>query len=82
MFPGGEYAWMAGTSMAAPQVSGTAALVREVAPDLPTNQVESALKHGADGATGRSDADLGAGRINAAGALDAVGNYRNSQNNP
>lgn len=69
--PGDEYAWFAGTSMAAPQVAGAAALVRERAPDATARQVERALKAGADLVTGESDADLGAGRLNAADAIDA-----------
>jgi subtilisin family serine protease len=66
---GGAYGWKAGTSMAAPQVAGLVALVRELAPDASTRKVESLIKQGADGATGRSDPDLGAGRID---ALDTV----------
>lgn len=62
---GEPYGWKAGTSMAAPQVAGLVALVRELAPDAGSRQVESAIKHGAEEATGRSDPELGAGRINA-----------------
>jgi len=71
-YPDGGYAWLAGTSMAAPQVSGTVALIRELAPEANVNKVESALKHGAEGANGRSDAALGAGRLNAANSLDKL----------
>lgn len=70
-FPGASYAWAAGTSMAAPQVTGAVALVRETAPDANARQVEQAIKHGADLVDGQSDDDLGAGRLNAADALDA-----------
>ncbi|MHC3438580.1 S8 family peptidase [Natrialbaceae archaeon A-gly3] len=59
------YAYFAGTSMAAPQVTGLAGLVRQLEPHANANQVESAIKHGAESATGRSDTDLGAGRVNA-----------------
>lgn len=69
--PGGDYGWAAGTSMAAPQVTGAAALVREVAPGANARQVEQAIKHGAELIKGQSDDDLGAGRLNAADALDA-----------
>lgn len=69
---GTQYTYFAGTSMAAPQVAGAVALVRDVAPDASANQVESAIKHGADLIRGRNDSDLGAGRLNAAGALDAL----------
>ncbi|WP_255192364.1 S8 family peptidase [Natronobeatus ordinarius] len=62
---GALYGWKAGTSMAAPQVAGLVALVRELEPEANARQVESAIKAGAEGATGRSDAALGAGRISA-----------------
>ncbi|WP_458206822.1 S8 family peptidase [Haladaptatus sp. NG-SE-30] len=69
---GAYYAYFAGTSMAAPQVTGVAALVRETDPSTTAKQIESAIKHGADGVAGQSDADLGAGRLNAKGALDSL----------
>ena len=59
------HGWKAGTSMAAPQVAGLVALVRELEPDAKPTHVESAIKHGADGSPGRGDAERGAGRINA-----------------
>lgn len=62
---GDPYGWKAGTSMAAPQVAGLAALVRELEPEAKPNRVESAIKRGAEGSPGRSDPDRGAGRINA-----------------
>ncbi|ADB60981.1 peptidase S8 and S53 subtilisin kexin sedolisin [Haloterrigena turkmenica DSM 5511] len=70
--PGPSYGWAAGTSMAAPQVTGAAALVHEVAPDANARQVEQAIKNGADLVNGQNDDDLGAGRLNAADALDAL----------
>ena len=69
--PGG-YAWFAGTSMAAPQVSGLVALVRELEPDTTARQVEQAIKHGADHVQGENDSELGAGRINAAETVDRL----------
>ena len=59
------WAWLAGTSMAAPQVAGLVALVRELDPGANALQVERAIAHGAERTSGSSDADLGAGRINA-----------------
>lgn len=60
---GAEYLYLAGTPMAAPQVTGTAAPVRDpaVKPDANAKQVEDAIKAGADLVTGRDDEDLGAG---------------------
>nr|WP_177209209.1 S8 family serine peptidase [Halobiforma haloterrestris] len=67
---GTQYAYFAGTSMAAPQVAGLAALVRELEPETTAQQVETAIKAGAEYADGQSDAELGAGRINAANTVE------------
>ena len=69
---GGAYGWKAGTSMAAPQVAGLVALVRELESGANARQVESAIKRGAEEATGRSDPALGAGRINARRTVEHV----------
>lgn len=69
-----EYAFFAGTSMAAPQVTGTAALIREVAPNTNAKQVEQAIEQGADLVPGKNDPELGAGRLNADSALEAASN--------
>jgi subtilisin family serine protease len=69
---GAYYAYFAGTSMAAPQVTGLAGLVREVAPDANANAVERAIKDGAELVDGESSADLGAGRVNADRTLDSL----------
>ena len=79
---GGEaYGWLMGTSMSASQVAGLAALVREVAPDASERQVESAIKYGAESATGRSDPDLGAGRINALNTVELLADDEDSGGN-
>lgn len=69
---GGAYGWKAGTSMAAPQVAGLVALVRELDPSANATKVESAIKKGAEGANGRSDPALGAGRINALNTVERL----------
>lgn len=71
MIGGAEYGYLAGTSMAAPQVTGAAALVREVAPNSTAKQVEKAIEQGAEEVSGESGAELGAGRLNCDRALNA-----------
>ncbi len=46
-FPGGNYAYLDGTSMAAPHVSGAAAVLLSIAPDLTVEEVEAVLASGA-----------------------------------
>ncbi|WP_342809945.1 S8 family peptidase [Natronosalvus hydrolyticus] len=70
--PDNGYAWFAGTSMAAPQVSGLVALVRELEPDSNANQVEQSIKHGAEMSKGQSNPELGAGRINAKNTVERL----------
>lgn len=67
---GEAYAWLLGTSMAAPQVTGLAALVRELDEGASARQIENAIKHGAEGASGRSDPVLSAGRVNALNTVE------------
>ena len=69
---GGYYAWFAGTSMAAPQVTGLVGLVRELDPHSTAGQVEDAIKKGAASVDGQSDADLGAGRVNAHNTVESL----------
>lgn len=66
----GPYGYLGGTSMAAPQVTGTAALIRKVGPDLNADQVETAIERGAEPGEGRNDPELGAGQLNAHDALE------------
>ncbi|NHN48672.1 S8 family serine peptidase [Halostella sp. JP-L12] len=72
LYDGDYYAYFAGTSMAAPQVTGLAGLIRAADSGLNANQVEQAIKDGAELVDGQSDPDLGAGRINAANSLDEL----------
>lgn len=66
------YGWKAGTSMSAPNTAGLVALARELAADATPAEIESAIKSGAEGGDGRSDPDLGAGRINALNTVEAL----------
>jgi subtilisin family serine protease len=63
------YAYLAGTSMAAPQVAGAAALVKSVNPNYNANQVESALKRAADVPEGYDKTYYGSGFLNILDAL-------------
>ena len=76
---GAAYGYKAGTSMAAPQVAGLAALVRELDPGASARTVESLVKLGADGAKGRSDAALGAGRIDARDTVERASSPGNGR---
>ncbi len=69
----GQYADQSGTSIAAPHVSGVAALLREMRPDLSAAEIVDTLRRSADdlGRPGPDDAS-GAGVLNAARAVAAV----------
>jgi subtilisin family serine protease len=68
----GLYASQSGTSIAAPHVSGAAAVLWALRPDLAADDIASALRASADKVSG-SDAGYGAGILNVA---RAVGNLR------
>ncbi len=44
----GSYAWLAGTSMASPQVAAAAAMVKSVNPNYNANQIRKTLRNTAD----------------------------------
>ncbi len=70
---GSSYAYMTGTSMAAPHVAGVAALVLAAAPETSLAELETVLRQTADdlGAPGW-DPNFGWGRVNAWRAVTAV----------
>jgi subtilisin family serine protease len=63
----GYYGWASGTSFAAPEVAGTAALVWAANPRLTARQVARVLKRSASGSTWNPE--LGWGRLDAAAAV-------------
>lgn len=63
------YSWVAGTSMAAPQVAGAAALVKSANPDYNANQIESALEEAAEVPEDFDKTYYGAGFLNVVDAL-------------
>ncbi|QZP38700.1 S8 family serine peptidase [Halobaculum magnesiiphilum] len=63
------YGWKAGTSMAAPNVAGAAALVKSANPEYDANQVESALRRAAAVPDGYDKTYYGAGFLNVVDAL-------------
>lgn len=69
----GGYVSASGTSAAAPHVSGVAALIRSVNPDLTSGQIQRILQETADdlGASGK-DPYYGTGRVNAYKAVLAA----------
>mgnify|MGYP000029450892 CR=1 FL=1 len=63
------YGWKAGTSMAAPNVAGAAALVKSANPNYNASQVESALKRAADVPENYDKTFYGSGYLNILDAL-------------
>ena len=86
---GAYYAYLSGTSMATPMVSGLAALIEATAPDLTNLQVEEVIQDSVDPKTGLAGKVRSGGRINAYRAinmatlgwpsLSAAGDVRRSQ---
>ena len=67
-----RYAFLPGTSMAAPQVTALAALVRSLNPDLSVHEVVRLVKQTARRAEDGWEPELGWGVIDAAAALEAA----------
>jgi subtilisin family serine protease len=65
----GDYNYLAGTSMAAPQVSGIAALVWSQYPTLDQYQVKARILNSVDALPGLTDKTISGGRVNAYNAL-------------
>ena len=66
---GKQYDFYAGTSMAAPQVAGLVALVREVAPGLSAKKAQNVIERTARFSNGKSSPTIGAGVVYAPDAV-------------
>jgi subtilisin family serine protease len=74
--PGGGYDYRNGTSMAAPAVAGTAAMMKAVNPDLTAEQIESILNSTAmDIMEKGKDESTGYGALNAKAAVDLAKSF-------
>ncbi len=71
LYLGSSYTTASGTSMAAPHVSGVAALVLAKTPSLTTAQVKSAILDNTDPISSLSGKTITGGRLNAAKAVGA-----------
>lgn len=70
--PNNSYGYMSGTSMAAPQVAGVAALLKSYKPSLTTAQLKAAIMDGATSKSALKDKCVSGGMLNAYGALQRV----------
>ncbi len=69
--PGGRYGTANGTSMAAPHVAGTAALIWSVLPSASVPEVRQALLENVKALPGLAGATMTGGRLNAKKAIDS-----------
>ncbi len=71
--PGGQYGWLAGTSQATPQVSGTVALLAAAKPGITVAEVRTAILDSVDHPPALAGKVATGGRLNAFAALGSLG---------
>ena len=70
--PGNRYGYVSGTSMAAPFVTGTVALLKAISPNATVAQVRNAILNGADVLQWLQTSVAGGRRLNADGAIQSL----------
>lgn len=80
LYPGYKpYLSLTGTSMAAPVVAGTVALMMQANPDLTPNLVKAILQYTSENKSSYNALTQGAGFLNAKGAVDLARFFRTAQ---
>ncbi|MFM9116404.1 MAG: S8 family serine peptidase [Planctomycetota bacterium] len=69
-YPGNQYAYLSGTSMASPHVAGAAALAFSEFPDATYGEIRQALRSGVDLKSAYSGKTITGGRLNVNGTLN------------
>lgn len=72
-FPGGNYGYLSGTSMAAPHVTAAIALLRAARPSLSSVEARAAILGSTDGVPSLAGKTVTGGRLNVDAALRSVG---------